>query len=90
LQISFLRQIHQIPKSKLLGAMMRFFQIKLLIDSTRSFNIDQVEQKQNEAKIINPQYIIPSTEVDYWFIIEYENLKNVEIEQYFGFVYSLL
>ena len=61
------------------------FQIKLLIDSTRSFNIDQVEQKQNEAKIINPQYIIPSTEVDYWFIIEYENLKNVEIEQYFGF-----
>ena len=61
------------------------FQIKLLVDSTRSFNIDQVEQKQNEAKIINPQYTIPSTEVDYWFIIEYENLKNVEIEQYFGF-----
>jgi signal transduction histidine kinase len=61
------------------------FQIKLLIDTTRSFNIDQVEQKQHEAKIINPQYIIPSTEVDYWFIIEYENLKNVEIEQYFGF-----
>lgn len=61
------------------------FQIKLLIDSTRSFNIYQVEQKQNEAKIIKPQYIIPSTEVDYWFIIEYENLKNVEIEQYFGF-----
>lgn len=61
------------------------FQIKLLIDSTRSFNIYQVEQKQNEAKIIKPQYIIPSTKVDYWFIIEYENLKNVEIEQYFGF-----
>jgi signal transduction histidine kinase len=61
------------------------FQIKLLIDSTRSFNIDQVEQKQNEAKIIKHQYIIPSIEVDYWFIIEYENLKNVEIEQYFGF-----
>ena len=61
------------------------FQIKLLIDSTRSFNIYQVEQKQNEAKIINPKYVIPSTEVDYWFIIEYKNLKNVEIEHYFGF-----
>lgn len=61
------------------------FQIKLLIDSTRSFNIDQVEQKQNEAKIINPQYIIPSTEIDYWFIINYKNLKNTDIEQYFGF-----
>ncbi len=61
------------------------FQIKLLIDSTSSLNIYQIEQKQNEAKIINPQYIIPSTEVDYWFIIEYENLKNIEIEQYFGF-----
>lgn len=61
------------------------FQVKLLIDSTRSININQVEKRQNEAKVINPQFIIPSIDLDYWFIIKYENLKNSENAQYFGF-----
>lgn len=59
--------------------------IKLLTDSTRTLNILQVEEKQYESKSISPQFIVPSIDYDYWFIIKCKNTNDYNVDQLIGF-----
>lgn len=67
------------------GKGFKNFTLGLIVDSTRTLQIEDAINLQANAKNINSHFTIPSIEPNYWFILKLHNPLNINLIQTIGF-----